>query len=688
MSVSSTDRTIGGPSASPTRSRPAYRHDLDGLRGLAIGLVVVYHVWFGRVSGGVDIFLTLSGFFFVASLLRTAESGARLDPVPVVRRVVRRLVPPLAIVLAAVAAFTVVMHPATQWFDTARQITASLTFLQNWHLADTASDYLAADPSVSPLQHLWSISVQGQFYLAALVVVFGLAWLLRTRGVPVRGPLALLLGGLALASLTYATTSDLPQTWLYYDTGARMWELLVGGLLACVAPFLRVRRVWRVLLAVAGLAVVVACGMLLDGRSQFPGPWALVPVGAALALIVAGSQDVETDRSPTRLLASRPLVRLGSIAYALYLWHWPVLIAYLVWREEAEVGLAGGAVVIAVSLVLAELTTRLIETPIRRPSAPRAVRGALITVVSLITVALAAASMTWTGFIDRRTEQWAQQSSLDASIYPGAAALLSGTEVQYAREQPSRFVAQSDLPATTLDGCMSQPGQTEALTCTYGDVDADRSIALIGGSHAEHWLPAVDELGHEHRFRVETYLKVGCPAVLPPDPEAPVGECEEWTFEILDAMAAARPDIVFSTSTRPRPGTPGDYTPDTYIALWQALTDLDLPTIVVRDTPWLESDGIAFRASDCLARRGGNADTCGIDRALALDPIDPAQDASAPFPSVLPLDLSDAVCREDRCRAIEGNVQIYRDSNHLTTSYVKTLTPVLAARLGPLTGWW
>ncbi|NKU16149.1 acyltransferase, partial [Rhodococcus hoagii] len=370
------------------------------------------------------------------------------------------------------------------------------------------------------------------------------------------------------------------------------------------------------------------------------------------------------------------------------LWHWPVLIAYLVWREEPVVGFAGGVVVIGLSLVLAELTTRLIETPIRQTSGPRAVRGTLIGVISLITVALAAASVTWTGFVDRRTEEWAQQTSLDSAAYPGAAALLSGADVEFAREQPSRFVAHADLPATTLDGCMSQDGQTEALNCTYGDTEADRSIALIGGSHAEHWLPALDELGHKHRFRVETYVKVGCPAVLPPGPDAPVGECEEWTFDVLDAVAASRPDIVFSTSTRPRPGAAGDYTPDTYLALWQALTDLDLPTIVVRDTPWLESDGVAYRASDCLARRGGNADTCGIDRAQALDPIDPALDASAPFPTVFPLDLSDAVCREDRCRVIEGNVQIYRDSNHLTASYVRTLTPVMEDRLGPLTGWW
>lgn len=680
-----------GLAGSAVPVRAAHRHDLDGLRGLAIGLVVVYHVWFGRVSGGVDIFLVLSGYFFVGSLLRAAESHTPLDPVPIVRRITRRLAPPLVVVLAAVAAFTVLHHPATAWYETAKQTTASILFLQNWHLADTASDYLAADPSVSPLQHLWSIAVQGQFYLAALVVVFGAAWLLRARGRPIRGPLALLLTVLAAASLTYASTHSMPQTWLYYDTGARLWELLVGGVLACIAPWLRVPRWWRIALSVTGITVVVACGMILDGRNHFPGPWALVPVGAALALIVAGAGDGDTDRRRdpvTRLLETSPLLRLGTVAFALYLWHWPILIAYLVLRDEPHVGFTGGLLVIALSLTLAELTTRLIETPIRRPSASTRTRAVLIVAVAAVAVGTTSASVAWTRFIDHRSEQWAQQAELDPLVHPGAAALVSDVDTPSAREQPSRFVAHADLPAATLDGCMSQAGETDALTCTYGDTDAVRSIALIGGSHAEHWLPALDELGRQHRFRVETYLKVGCPAVLPPSPEAAIGECEEWTFGVVDALESTPPDIVFSTSTRPRPDGPGDYTPDTYVALWQALADRDLPVLALRDTPWLENDGVQYRAADCLARRGGDAQSCGIDRDVVLDRIDPAQTASASLPTVNVLDLSDAVCRADRCRVIEGNVLIYRDSNHLTASYVRTLTPELGRLLGPASGWW
>ncbi|RVW00400.1 acyltransferase family protein [Rhodococcus spongiicola] len=691
MFLQPADRSTG-QLGSANRVPTVRRGDLDGVRGLAIALVVVYHVWFGRVSGGVDIFLTLSGFFFVGSLLRTAESMKPLDPVPVVRRVTRRLAPALVLILAVVAAFTILHYPATAWYDTARQTTASLLFLQNWHLADTASDYLAADPSVSPLQHLWSISVQGQFYLAALAVVFGVAWLLRSRGYPVRLPLTVLLAVFTAASFIYAATSSMPQTWLYYDTGARMWELLAGGLLACVAPWLRFPRSTRILLSFAGLAVLIGCGVFLDGRNQFPGPWALVPVGAALALIMAGysgsDSDNGTDNPVTRLLTTRPLHRLGDMAYALYLWHWPLLIGYLVLLDKPDAGFTGGLVVIGLSLVLAEATTRLIETPIRRPSGSGRTKTVLIASVSVVAVAIAGGSVSLTAFIDRRADESTQQTELDPLIYPGAAALTEGADAPPEREQPSRFVAHADLPDSTPDGCLAQDGETFARTCTYGDPNSARTLALIGGSHAENWQPALDILGREHNFRVQTYLKVGCPAVLPPGPDSEIGECEQWTYSVIDALDAMPPDVVFSTSTRPRPDGPGDYTPAGYVALWQALADRQLPVVAIRDTPWLERDGVEYRASDCLAGRGGNAESCGIDRDAVLSPVDPAPTAAAQLPNVRLLDLSDAVCRTDRCQVIEGNVLIYRDSNHLTATYSRTLAPPLGLALGPATGWW
>src|SRR3954468_6192038 len=173
------------PSSRPntgTRESGFYRHDLDGLRGIAIALVAVFHVWFGRVSGGVDVFLALSGFFFGGRLLRAALNPASsLSPAPELMRLVRRLVPALVVVLAASAVLTILVQPETRWETFADQSLASLGYYQNWELANTTSNYLRAGEAVSPLQHLWSMSVQGQFYISFLALVFGFAHLFRRR---------------------------------------------------------------------------------------------------------------------------------------------------------------------------------------------------------------------------------------------------------------------------------------------------------------------------------------------------------------------------------------------------------------------------------------------------------------------------------------------------------------------------
>ncbi len=171
-----------------TRTTGFYRHDLDGLRGVAIALVAVFHVWFGRVSGGVDVFLALSGFFFGGKILRAAlNPDLSLSPIAEVIRLIRRLLPALVVVLAGCALLTIAIQPQTRWEAFANQSLASLGYYQNWELASTVSNYLRAGEAVSPLQHIWSMSVQGQFYLAFLLLVAGCAYLLRRlfRG---RGP--------------------------------------------------------------------------------------------------------------------------------------------------------------------------------------------------------------------------------------------------------------------------------------------------------------------------------------------------------------------------------------------------------------------------------------------------------------------------------------------------------------------
>ncbi|MET8648987.1 acyltransferase family protein [Nocardia aurea] len=672
---------------------PEYRDDLDGLRGIAIALVVGFHVWMGRVSGGVDIFLVLSGFLFTGMLLRRSATTGGPGIGATLRRTARRLTPALVVVLAAVVIATVAARPYTQWGNISIQTLASTFYVQNWFLARAELDYLAPNPSVSPLQHLWSMSVQGQFYLAILLVVAVWAWIARgsTRDRWRIGLTVLLVAGAALSFWYAADGAQRHQPWTYYDTGARMWELLAGAVLAGAAPWIRLPRVVRTLLAMAGIAGVLTCGVLIDGATEFPGPTALYPVLSAVALIVAG-MNAEPARRPwvNRLLGTRVFAGLGSVAYAFYLWHWPILIFYLSEYGAPSAGLTDGLVVIAAALVLAVVTQRLVETPLRRPAGADdysvTVRRSLTTAVSIMAVAVLGSTVTWQVIL--RANPARPPAELKLEKYPGGAALVPGVAFEPAPMRPTVLEGWADAPPPTRDGCITP--DREVRSCVYGDPTAERTIAVVGGSHSEHWIPAFEILARDHGLRIVTYLKEGCPLTLVDQPvyyDSPWPECREWSVEVIDRLAETRPDWVFTLATYYRVEGAGDEVPAEFAAVWSELGERGLNVLAMRDTPRLRRDGVLYRAIDCLGGHG-TAHSCGVDRAVVLDPVNPAIAAGASHPNIFPIDLSDSVCRPDRCLVVEGNVLIYRDEHHLTASYARSLAPELGRQIGTITGWW
>jgi peptidoglycan/LPS O-acetylase OafA/YrhL len=698
-----------------TRTSGFYRHDLDGLRGVAILLVAVFHIWFGRVSGGVDVFLALSGFFFGGRLLRVAlNPSASLSPAPEIMRLVRRLLPALIVVLAASTLLTILVQPETRWEAFADQSIASLGYYQNWDLANTASDYLRAGEAVSPLQHIWSMSVQGQFYIAFLALIFGSAFILR-RVLAKHGRTALivLLSALTIASFVYAIIAhNTDQVAAYYNSFARGWELLLGALVGALVPNIRWPMWLRTTAAIVALAAILSCGALIDGVKEFPGPWALVPVGATILFILSAANRMADPHvegrmpAPNRLLAAGPFVALGAMAYSLYLWHWPLLIFFLAYTEDAKANFVQGAGVLLVSGVLAWLTTKYIEDPLRlrgtatpKPVVVVPVRARLRrptvvlgTVVTLLAVALTATSFTWREHLTIQRSKGNELATLSAQDYPGARALLNDARVPKLPMRPTVLEAKDEIPETTVDGCITDFDGVEVIKCTYGDQSATRTVALAGGSHAEHWITSLDQLGRMHNFKVVTYLKMGCPLTTETVPlvmgdNRPYPVCHEWNQRVMSDLIGDHPDFVFTTSTRPWNIKPGDVMPGTYIGVWQAFADANIPVLAMRDTPWLVRNNKPFFPSDCLAV-GGDATSCGIDRSKVLSDHNPTLDFVAQFPQLKPLDMSDAVCRPDFCRAVEGNVLLYRDAHHITTTYMRSMTNELGRQIAAATGWW
>lgn len=706
----------GGASAADRKSG-FYRHDLDGLRGIAIALVAVFHVWFGRVSGGVDVFLALSGFFFGGRLLRAALTpGASLSPVPEVKRLVRRLLPALVVVLAAGAVLTILIQPETRWETFADQSLASLGYYQNWELANTASDYLRAGESVSPLQHIWSMSVQGQFYIGFLALIFLFAVVSRRiLGWYMRTAIVVLLSALTIASFVYAVFAhNADQATAYYNSFARGWELLLGALVGALVGYIRWPMWLRTTVALVALAAILSCGALIDGVKEFPGPWALVPVGATMLFILTGANrlaDPNTDGQlpfPNRLLATKPFVWLGSIAYSLYLWHWPLLIFWLVYADRQHAGFLDGAGVLVVSVVLAYLTTKYVENPLRYrsstadagpsvtiPLRTRMRRPTLVlgSVVALLGVGLTVTSFSWREHVLMQSASAETLTGLDVQDYPGAHALLDNAAVPpNVQMRPTVLEARKDLPETTEDGCISVFDDVSVINCSYGDQSATRTIALAGGSHAEHWITALDLLGKRHRFKVVTYLKMGCPLTTEDVPlvmgdNRPYPKCRTWNETVMKKLIADRPDYVFTTATRPWNIKPGDVMPGTYVGIWQTLSNNNIPILAIRDTPWLVRKSQPFFPADCLAD-GGNGISCGIRRSDVLSATNPTLPWVKRFPLLKPLDMSDAVCRKDVCRAVEGNVLLYHDSHHISKTYMRTMADELGRQIGVATHWW
>jgi peptidoglycan/LPS O-acetylase OafA/YrhL len=700
-----------------SRTADFHRHDLDGLRGIAILLVAVFHVWFGRVSGGVDVFLVLSGFFFGGKIIRAAlgqTRGHTLSPLTEVCRLIRRLVPALVVVLAACALLTVLVQPQTRWETFADQSLASLGYYENWELANSASDYLRAGEAVSPLQHVWSMSVQGQFYVAFVLLIAGSAYLVRQHGTRLRTFFVALLSGLTLASFGYAIIAhQADQAAAYFNSFARAWELLLGALFGALVPHISWPRWVRSVVATIALAAVLSCGAVIDGVQEFPGPWALVPVGATMLVILAGAGlHSSTDGRmplPNRLLAAGPLVKLGAMAYSLYLWHWPLLIFWLSYTGHRHVNFVEGMAVLLVSGLLAYLTLRLVEDPLRYRTSnatgpvaePALARWqsrlrrptmALGSVVVLLGVALTATSFTWREHLIDQRAAGNELSGLSAQDYPGARALITHVRVPALRMRPTVLEIKDDVPATTRDGCISDFANAALVNCSYGDVDAPRTIALAGGSHAEHWLPALDLLGRMHHFRVVTYLKMGCPLSTEKSPlvmgnNAAYPQCREWVQRTMDKLVADRPDYVFTTSTRPWNIKPGDVMPATYIGIWQTLSDNNIPILAMRDTPWLVKNGQPLDPADCLAK-GRTAQSCAVKRSDMLADHNPTLDFAAQFPLLKPLDMSDAICRADICLPVEGNVLIYHGAHHLSPTYVRTMTGEIGRQIAAHTGWW
>ncbi|UIZ91509.1 acyltransferase [Corynebacterium sp. CNCTC7651] len=682
----------------------AYRVDLDGLRGYAIALVVIFHVFVGRVSGGVDVFLFLSGYFFLGGQLRYAmRPFPNLNPWWPFWRTVRRLVPALVVVLAATLLGILALTPELMNEGLARQFTASLLYFQNWELTIQDAAYAAASDTTSPLQHLWSMSVQGQFYIFGICLATLIAWLVSTSKTSKQSAQRLVVAVLAVitvASFAYAARfgfEGTPQN--YYSTFSRAWELSLGALLAFVPAhwYLPQRGSW--IASLTGLVMITATGIIIPTSLAFPGPLALLPItGAALIILAGNANPVST------VLASKPMTWLGSVAYPLYLWHWPLLIIVTASGGFTTPPPAVGVAVILASLALAHVTYTLVEKPLRqhgkRPlsfdtpvadaraslrtaaGAGRAVGGAIVAALFVCGLAI---QPVW----DNRINQ--ADKPLDPAKYPGAMALL-GTDVPKNKPKPNPQLISGIYPPIGLQECMIfLPAPADEMPrpdCAFGDLNAETTVVMVGGSHIEPFGIPLDILGQQHGFKVIPFVRQECPLVIGGEDRFDIVSevCAEWGERVYQQILDIQPDLVISTSTRPggRAGAAGsaaDAVPDAYANLWANFADQGIPFLGLRDNPWFfDPFGNPMDPNVCIVA-GGTEESCSMPAAKAYPEPDPAAGYLDGMNNLFSVDTAGWYCPGDTCPPQIGNVYVYRDQNHISNAYARSLTPLLWGEL-------
>ncbi|HEX2892757.1 MAG TPA: acyltransferase family protein [Marmoricola sp.] len=677
----------------------AVRTDIQGLRAIAVSLVLVYHLAPHSLTGGftgVDVFFVISGFLITLHLLERMPARPRDLGVFWSRRV-RRLLPASLLVLAVTLVASRLVAPETQWANTARQGRAAALYVVNWVLARDAVDYLAAENAPSPVQHFWSLSVEEQFYFVWPVLILLLGLLARATR---RRPLPIVLAGLTVlvaASLAWSVheTATNPAA-AYFVTPTRMWELGIGGLLATVTLLRpgRIRRWTATPFAWLGLLAIGWTAATYTGQTPFPGWQAALPVLGTAAVIAAQpdqTRGAQAWLSPGPYLALRPVQWLGDISYSVYLWHWPLVVLVPAATGHALTWPDRGAI-LATTLLLAWVTKLLVEdrfraarwgVPLRKPFA--LATAGMVVVISLAGLQLLEVQQR----SDRAAAVLARGLAGEDPCF-GSRALDhpdSCPRVSYADVVPAPIEAAQDKSdaydnqANGTDCWSYQPGFPEK-ECTFGDTTSTKNVLLVGNSHAGQWLPALQQVAHDQHFKITTILASRCALADTRqqfDTAANATSCLGWVHRATQRVVALHPDLVvmsnrISVGAQPTAGKSSDELyREGYASVLAAWRDAGIRTVVLRDTP-----APGQSVPDCVAEKQSSYQACDGTRSSWL-PNAPEQQAvhDVHSPLITFADLTDHICGPTTCTAVTGGVITYFDATHLTATYARTLAPYL-----------
>jgi peptidoglycan/LPS O-acetylase OafA/YrhL len=711
-----------------------FRPDIEGLRAVAVIAVILFHARLLGVHGGfvgVDVFFVLSGFLITRLILGELVATGRLRLRTFWGRRARRLLAASALVLVVTAIASHVILPPLNQGTVAVDVAAAATFTSNFVFASRLGGYFGAQlgqAAPSPVLHFWSLSVEEQFYLCWPLLLA----LLTRRPRQYRRLLLTAIGVFGVGGFVLAAwMTPRSPTWAFYLLPTRMGELLAGALLAVLGS--QVRRIapaTRAGLAWLGLAVVVVVCFRFDEQMSWPGTAVLIPVLATMAVIVGGSAE-GAAWAPVRALGTGGLQWVGRHSYALYLWHWPILV--FAEARGGPLGWPARVVAITMAVGLSALSYRFVEGPVRHNRWLAALPGRSLALgAAMILAGLTAAWGLWAAVPSFDGGQVASAPQLapltpspttaaapattaaapEAAAPAGTDAAPTTTGVPVAPDltssaapldglvaslQQALAVAAQPAPvpsnlrpslgaardhALPYDQDCVNVGRDQALKpCFFGVEGAPRSIVLYGDSHAVQWFEPLQMIAQQRGYQLVVLAKGGCP-VTDVTVKTPILKvtCPPWRDAAIEWIAEHQPSLVVAADS---------YTQyDDDASTWAAGADTTMArlaaaaphVIVIGDNPTSTTD-----PPSCLSANTGNAASCATtrERAVRTDRIAGEADAARAH-GITFVDTTDWFCTPTTCPVVVGDLLVLRDQTHLTPPMAEFLAPLLDSVLAPV----
>jgi len=607
--------------------------EIQALRALASILVVIYHARLIRGGYiGVDIFYVISGYLITGLLLRELEKTRTISFSAFYLRRVKRLLPTSFVVLITTAITAWILYPATMRHELGRDIAAAAIYISNYLFALWQMDYQNLNAIPPVVIHFWSLAVEEQFYLFWPFLIF----LLFTRG----GRKGVIRGVLAISIFSFMWSFWQTRTapiWAFYSLPTRAWELGIGALLLFIPRSHLITKFGKYF-ALFSLSAIAVGSYYFRDSTAFPGTAALVPtLATAVGIATIGSWP----QLLTRISNLTVVQWLGEISYPLYLWHWPVLVIPAVYFGRG-LHIYERALCILATLLLADVTHRFVEEPLRHRNLPQ---KAIARIASLATL---------------------------FSLLLGSSIYLTHTDrIRLASGKSYSLSQILEKPIVYDDGCHVNNGETKSGDCTYGVRGSAKKIVLFGDSHAAQWFPALEKIALARGFELISLTKSACPgpAVLKVNTgNYKNADCSAWRTNSYRRIASLHPEAVIVAGMQ-HFEMPAGYS--SRASWWRAGESKTLahlrgssPHIIyITDTPHPLRDIPSCVASGPLAR-------CN-----QTQPSTPYTISG--FTNINPTSW---LCSKT-CPAIIGDQVVYRDASHLSVGMSRQLASKLRQAL-------